>query len=160
MAQIPEVEIVENFVANQEPKELQEIPNKIRFLVEGSPNLESKIATLQKFYPKVEVDTLQNNNFIVTDDSGRQFQLDNKKEFTFGDVIDVGKEITEIIGAIGGATTGAIGGTAVAPGVGTVAGAVTGAGAGTAAGAEIFERVAQQFGAEALRTIKNMQHKE
>ena len=64
MAQIPEVEIVENFVANQEPKELQEIPNKIRFLVEGSPNLESKIATLQKFYPKVEVDTLQNNNFI------------------------------------------------------------------------------------------------
>ena len=106
MAQIHEVEIVENFVANQEPKELQEIPNKIRFLVEGSPNLESKIATLQKFYPKVEVDTLQNNNFIVTDDSGRQFQLDNKKEFTFGDVIDVGKEITEIIGAIGGATTG------------------------------------------------------
>ena len=36
MAQIPEVEIVENFVAGQEPEQLKEIPNKIRFLVEGS----------------------------------------------------------------------------------------------------------------------------
>mgnify|MGYP003110804008 FL=1 len=154
MAQIPTVELIEDYVPVTEREELQEIPNKIRFLVEGSPNLESKIATLQKFYPKVEVDTQQNNNFIVTDDGGRQFQLDNKKEFTFGDVIDVSKEITEIFGAIGGATTGAVGGTAVAPGVGTVAGGIAGAGAGTAAGAEVFERVAQQFGSEILRTNK------
>ena len=32
---------------------LDEIPNKIRFLVEAAPNLNSKIATLQKFYNNV-----------------------------------------------------------------------------------------------------------
>jgi len=127
-------------------EQLQEIPNKIRFLVEGSPNLESKIATLKKFYPEVQVDTKETNNFIVTDEGGNKFQLDNKKEFTFGDVIDVSKELTEIAGAIGGSVAG----TAVAPGVGTVAGA----GAGTALGAEVFERVAKQFGSEVLRTNK------
>ena len=145
MAQIPEVEIVENFVAGQEPEQLKEIPNKIRFLVEGSPNLESKIATLKKFYPDVQIDTNESNNFIVTDESGNKLQLDNKKKFTFGDVIDVSKEITEIAGAIGGATAGSV----VGPG-----GTVAGAGAGTALGAEVFERVAKQFGSEVLRTNK------
>ena len=51
MAQIPTVELIEDYIPLTEREELQEIPNKIRFLVEGSPNLESKIATLQKFYP-------------------------------------------------------------------------------------------------------------
>ena len=125
---------------------LEEIPNKIRFLVEASPNMESKIATLKKFYPQVEIDTTESNNFIVTDKDGKQFQLDNKKKTNLGDVIDIGKEISEIAGSIGGAA----GGTVVAPGVGTVAGA----GAGMALGAEIFERVGQQFGAEMLRTNK------
>jgi len=125
---------------------LEEIPNKIRFLVEASPNMESKIATLKKFYPQVEIDTTESNNFIVTDKDGKQFQLDNKKETNLGDVIDIGKEISEIAGSIGGAASG----TVVAPGVGTVAGA----GAGMALGAEIFERVGQQFGAEMLRTNK------
>ena len=124
---------------------LEEIPNKIRFLVEGAPNLESKIATLQKFYPKVEIDTLQSNNFIVTDDDGNQFQLDNKKKTNLGDVIDIGKEISQILGSGVGATVG----TAAGP-VGTVAGS----GAGMAAGSEIFERVAQLYGAEMLRTNK------
>ena len=77
MAEIPEVEIVENFVPGQEPEQLKEIPNKIRFLVEGSPNLESKIATLKKFYPDVQIDTNESNNFIVTDESGNKLQLDN-----------------------------------------------------------------------------------
>ena len=49
---------------------LEEIPNKIRFLVEASPNMESKISTLKKFYPQVEIDTTQSNNFIVTDKDG------------------------------------------------------------------------------------------
>ena len=57
---------------------LEEIPNKIRFLFEASPNMESQIATLKKFYPQVEIDTTESNNFIVTDKDGKQFQLDNK----------------------------------------------------------------------------------
>ena len=145
MAEIPEVEIIENFVPGQEPEQLKEIPNKIRFLVEGSPNLESKIATLKKFYPDVQIDTNESNNFIVTDESGNKLQLDNKKKTNFGDFIDITKEITEIAGAIGGATVGSAGG----PG-----GTVVGAGAGTALGAEVFERVAKQFGSEVLRTNK------
>ena len=32
----------------KELEELTEIPNKIRFLVEAAPNMNSKIATLQK----------------------------------------------------------------------------------------------------------------
>ena len=63
MAEIPTVEILEEYIPNQNTV-LKEIPNKIRFLVEGSPNLESKIATLKKFYPQVEVDQNENNNFI------------------------------------------------------------------------------------------------
>jgi len=41
--------------------------------------MESKISTLQKFYPEVEIDTTQSNNFLVTDNKGNKFQLDNKK---------------------------------------------------------------------------------
>jgi hypothetical protein len=153
MAEIPEVEIVENFVAGQEPEQLKEIPNKIRFLVEGSPNLESKIATLKKFYPDVQIDTNESNNFIVTDESGNKLQLDNKKKTNFGDFIDISKEITEVIGSAVGATAGGTAGSIV-PGAGTAAGAIAGSGAGMAAGAEIFERVAKQFGSEVLRTNK------
>lgn len=144
---IPTVELFEEYKPTQEILDnLPEIPNKIRFLVEGSPNMESKIATLKKFYPQVEIDTTQSNNFILTDDKGNKFQLDNKKKTNLADFIDIGKEITEIVGSIGGAA----GGSAVAPGVGTVAGA----GVGMAAGAELFERVAAQYGAEMLRTNK------
>jgi hypothetical protein len=123
---------------------LDEVPNKVRFLVEAAPNLNSKIATLKKFYPQVEV--AQNGNFLVEDKDGTQYQLDNKKKFTTGDLIDISKEATEVIGSIAGAA----GGTAVAPGAGTI----VGAGAGMAGAAEIFERVGQAYGAEVLRTNK------
>ena len=39
----------------KESESLNEIPNKIRFLVEAAPNMESKVATLEKFYDKVEM---------------------------------------------------------------------------------------------------------
>jgi hypothetical protein len=123
---------------------LDEIPNKIRFLVEAAPNLNSKIATLQKFYPSVDI--AEDGNFLVQDKDGTKYQLDNKKKFTAGDLIDISKEATEVIGSIAGATAG----TAVAPGAGTI----VGAGAGMAGAAEIFERVGQAYGAEVLRTNK------
>ena len=145
---IPTVELFEEYKPTQEIlDDLPEIPNKIRFLVEGSPNMESKIETLKKFYPEVEIDTTQSNNFLVTDNKGNKFQLDNKKKTNVGDFIDISKEITEIVGSIGGA---AVGTATATPGVGTV----VGAGVGMAAGAELFERVAQQYGAEMLRTNK------
>lgn len=136
----------------KELTELTEVPNKIRFLVEASPNINSKVATLQKFYDDVQV--LEGNNFIVTDRDGNRFQLDNKNKTNLADAIDLGKEAAEMVGSMVGTTVGGIGGTAVAPGVGTAAGAITGSGVGMAAGAEIFERVGQKYGAEVLRTNK------
>lgn len=120
----------------------KEVPLKIRFLVEGAPNMESKIATLKKFYP--EVKQLPDENFLVTDAKGTTHIFDDREKTNWGDFIDASKEITEAISS----TVGAVGGTALAGPAGTIAGS----GLGLAAGAEIFERVAQQFGTEMLRT--------
>lgn len=119
----------------------KEVPLKIRFLVEGAPNMESKIATLKKFYP--EVKQIEDSNFLVTDAKGNTHIFDDREKTTIGDFIDASKEVTEMIAS----TAGAIGGSAVGP-----AGTIAGSGAGLALGAEIFERVAQQFGTEILRT--------
>ena len=131
--------------------QLTEVPNKIRFLVEAAPNMASKVATLKKFY--ADVQPLEGNNFIVTDEDGNRFQLDNKNKTNLGDAIDLGKEAAEMVGSMIGATKGAAAGSVV-PVAGTAAGAVIGSGAGMAAGAEIFERVGQLYGAEVLRTNK------
>jgi hypothetical protein len=148
MATIPSIELIEekDYISpTVRTENIKEVPNKIRFLVEGAPNLPSKIATLEKFYDNVNF-LEDENNFIVSNEGGDQFQLDNKKKINFGDVIDISKELTEIVGS----TAGAIGGTAIMPGVGTVAGS----GGGMALGAEIFEQVAKQYGTEVLRTNK------
>ena len=83
----------------------KEVPLKIRFLVEGAPNMESKIATLKKFYPKVK--QLPDENFLVTDAKGVTHIFDDREKTNWGDFIDASKEIAEIIGS----TVGAIGGT-------------------------------------------------
>ena len=144
MAQIEWVEKLPSAVIF-ESENLKEIPNKIRFLVEGAPNQESKVATLKKFYDKVELHPTQNGNFIVTDETGEQFIVDNKNKTNFGDLIDMGKELSQVVGSMGGAVAGS----AVGPG-----GTILGSGAGMAFGSEVFERVAQKYGAEILRTNK------
>ena len=130
---------------------LEEVPNKVRFLVEAAPNMASKVATLQKFY--TDVQPLEGNNFIVTDKDGNRFQLDNKNETNLADAIDLGKEAAELVGSIYGAAKGGVAGSVV-PVVGTTGGAIVGSGVGMAAGAELFERVGQLYGAEILRTNK------
>jgi hypothetical protein len=119
----------------------KEVPLKIRFLVEGAPNMKSKIATLKKFYP--EVKEIEDSNFLVTDAKGNTHIFDDREKTNFGDFIDASKEITEIVGS----TAGAILGTSAGP-----AGTIVGSGIGLAGGAELFERVAQKFGTEMLRT--------
>ena len=120
----------------------KEVPLKIRFLVEGAPNMESKIATLKKFYPKVK--QLPDENFLVTDAKGVTHIFDDREKTNWGDFIDASKEIAEIIGS----TVGAIGGTMLGGAPGTIAGS----GLGLAAGAEIYEQVAKMYGTEMLRT--------
>ena len=121
---------------------LPEAPLKIRFLVEGAPNRESKLATLKKFY--TDVQEIDDGNYILTDARGKKHIFDDREKTNFADFIDASKEITEAVTS----TLGAMGGTMVAPGAGTI----VGSGAGMAAGAEVFERVAQMFGTEILRT--------
>jgi len=135
----------------KELESLNEVPNKVRFLVEAAPNMASKVATLEKFYDNVV--PLEGNNFIVTDSDGNKFQLDNKNVTNLADAIDLGKEATEMVGSMIGTVKGAAVGSVV-PVAGTAAGAVVGSGVGMAAGAELFERVGQKFGTEILRTNK------
>ena len=144
MAQVEWVEKLPSEVIF-ESENLKEIPNKIRFLVEGAPNQESKVATLQKFYDKVELHPTQNGNFIVTDETGEQFIVDNKNKVNVGDFIDMGKELTQVAGSM----IGAVGGSVAGPG-----GTILGSGAGMAFGSEVFEQIAKKYGAEVLRTNK------
>ena len=118
-----------------------EVPIKIRFLVEGAPNQASKVATLKKFYPDVK--ELEDNNFLVTDAKGNTHIFDNREKTTLGDFVDASKEVVEMLSS----TAGAVVGTGAGP-----AGTIIGSGAGLAAGSEIYERVAQMFGTEILRT--------
>jgi len=145
---IPKVEMfAPGEYQKQEIAGLKEVPLKMRFLVAGAPNLESKVATLKKFYDTVEP-IEGGKNFIVKDAQNRKFVFNDTEKTTMGDVADFAKMGTEAI--FGG--LGAAGGTVLNPGAGTV----LGAGAGQAYGAELYEKVAQAFGAEILRT--NMEH--
>ena len=123
---------------------LPEVDSKIRFAVSAAPNFESKVKTLQKFFPKVTQDEYDPTNFILEDANGKKFILDDKSKTNFGDVIDEGKGITQAVTS----TIGAIGGTAVGPG-----GTIVGSGAGLAAGSEIYERIGQIAGTQIERDI-------
>ena len=123
--------------------DLPEVSSKIRFAVSAAPNLKSKIQTLEKFYSEVKQDPFDPTNFIVTDTNGKKFILDDKSKTNFKDVIDFGKEITQV----GASTAGAILGAPTGPG------AIATAGAGMAAGSEIYERLGQLAGTEIDRDI-------
>ena len=57
---------------------LPEAPAKIRFLVEGAPNRESKLATLKKFY--TDVQEIDDGNYILTDARGKKHILMTEKK--------------------------------------------------------------------------------
>jgi hypothetical protein len=122
---------------------LPEVGSKVRFAVSAAPNLQSKFKTLQKFYKEVRQDEYDPENFIVTDNDGKKFILDDKSKSNLKDVIDVGKDITQVVTS----TAGAVAGSAAGP-LGTIAGS----GAGLAGGSEIYERFGQLAGTEIDRT--------
>lgn len=124
---------------------LPEVDSKIRFAVSAAPNFKSKVATLQKFFPKVTQDEYDPTNFILEDSNGKKFILDDKSKTNFGDVIDEGKGITQAITSTGGAIVGTAGGPA---------GTIVGSGVGMAAGSEIYERMGQLAGTEIDRDLK------
>ena len=105
MTQIVKAEPVSNYNSNP----TREVPYKIRFAVQAKPNLESKIATLQKFYPDVEQDPNDPSNFFVTDNNGQKLVLDNKSVSNMGDYIDFAREAGQTVGSTVGTTIGAAG---------------------------------------------------
>ncbi len=123
---------------------LPEVDSKIRFAVSAAPNLKSKYKTLQKFFKDVRQDEYDPENFIVTDANDKKFILDDKSKKNLKDVIDVGKDITQVATSIGGAVAGSAAGP-----VGTIAGS----GLGLAGGSEIYERFGQLAGTEIDRTF-------
>ena len=122
---------------------LPEVSSKIRFAVSAAPNFESKVKTLQKFFPKVDQDEFDPTNFIVTDANGTKYILDDKSKTNVGDVIDEGKAITQMVTSTAGAVAGSVAGP-----VGTIAGS----GGGLALGSEIYERIGQIAGTEIDRS--------
>jgi len=118
----------------------EEIPYKIRFAVSAAPNLESKFATLRKFYTDVKQDEFNPDNFVVTNSSGKKFVLNKTSETNLGDVVDLSRPAAQIAGSIAGAAT--VGGSTL--GVGTLAGA----GLGQALGSEIIEKLGQLAGTQ------------
>lgn len=123
---------------------LPEVDSRIRFAVSAAPNFKSKVATLQKFFPKVVQDEYDPTNFIVTDSNGKTFILDDKSKTNFKDVIDEGKGITQAVTSTAGAIVGSVGGPA---------GTIAGSGAGLAGGSELYERIGQIAGAEIDRDM-------
>jgi hypothetical protein len=145
-------------------------PLRIRAMVAAAQSPEDQLATIRQEYPDalpVEVfmeggaDQYGIGNFVYTnpetgqptlfdeDGGGRLFGL------TLADITaDIGPELAETVGAIGGGIAGAIGGasagTVALPVVGTVAGGtagfVAGEGAGSAAAREAYIRALDWFG--------------
>jgi len=122
---------------------LPEVDSKIRFLVSGAPNYKSKVRTLKKYFKEVVPDEYDPNNFILTNDAGEKFILDDKSKTNLKDVIDEGKTITQIVTSTGAAIAAAPSGP----------GAVAASGAGLALGSEAYERIAQLAGLEIDRDI-------
>jgi hypothetical protein len=122
----------------------EEVPYKIRFAVSAAPNLESKFATLRKFYTDVKQDEFNDNNFVVTDANGKKFVVNKTSTTNLGDVVDLARPIAQIGGSIAGA--------ALATGPTLGAGTLVGAGLGQAAGSEIIEKLGKLAGTEIERT--------
>ena len=147
-------------------------PSNVRYSVGAAQSPEDKLATLQTFYPRaMRVEDLDPQNGAMEFGYGN-FVFDNPEtgqltlfdEFnpeilgvplpTGRDFLDVGPEVAETVGAIGGgitgATLGAGAGTLAAPGIGTVsggtAGFIAGEGLGSATARELYIGIADVFG--------------
>lgn len=148
----------------------EDAPALIRAAVGALDKPEDRLTAIRKSYPDAK--PYGDDNFIYTDEKGKTRLYNQESWFpSLGDFASIGPEIGEtvggagggILGAILGAGTGAVGGTAVAPGPGTVGGAgyggvlgaMTGAGIGSTAGREVTQRgLNYLFGNEDTRTGK------
>ena len=63
-------------------------------------NRQTWLLKLLHFKILLNVQPLGGNNFIVTDEDGNRFQLDNKNKTNLADAIDLGKEATELVGSM------------------------------------------------------------
>ena len=141
-------------------------PINVRAAVNAAQREDDRLLTLKKFYPDaVRVEDLSpqfgvqrfgGGNFVYTDPETQELTLfDERGGIIFGASIadltaDIGPEIAETVGAIGGSIAGAIGGTVATPFTGGVVNPVTGAlageGAGSASAREAYIGLLNFFG--------------
>jgi hypothetical protein len=137
-------------------------PSAVRASVSAAQKPEDRLATLKQFYPdalSVEVFDPQNGaarfgrgNFVYTNPENGQLTLFDEDLRLFGmpvpglrDFIDVGPEIAETVGAVGGAIGGGVIGSGAGP-LGAGAGIVAGEGLGSAAAREGYIAILDYFG--------------
>ena len=141
-------------------------PINVRAAVNAAQSEEDRLATLKNFYPgAVRVEDLSPEygsqrfgagNFVYEDPETQELTLfDERGGWIFGASIadltaDIGPEIAETVGAIGGGIAGAIGGLAAAPFtagvVNPVTGALAGEGLGSASARESYIGLLNYFG--------------
>jgi hypothetical protein len=105
-------------------------PKDLRVTVSAYKKPEDKLKLIRKYYP--EAIPWSEGNYIFTNPSTGQPTLFNPGGFDFGDVLEYGRIVPEIIGAIGG---GIIGGLGTTP---TVAGIPVGVAGGAAVGSQFL----------------------
>lgn len=103
-------------------------PSVIRQIVGSSVDPESRLATLQKYYPDAQ--PYGENNFIFTSPETKKPTLYNPKGLDIGDVASASREAFITVGGGAGAVLGAVAGP---PGV------VIGAGLGTGIGSNFWD---------------------
>jgi hypothetical protein len=130
-------------------------PSKVRALVGAAQTPKDKLATLKQFFPDAQpveffdpkngVARFGSGNFVYTDPETNKLTLFDEFNkfygmsipFTARDLLDVGPEVAETVGAIGGAYVGGLTGVPGGPvGVGT--GIIAGEGFGAATAREAY----------------------
>tara|TARA_X000001388_G_C2232549_1_gene123770 strand:- start:292 stop:2745 length:2454 start_codon:yes stop_codon:yes gene_type:complete len=141
-------------------------PINVRASVNAAQSEDDRLLTLKNFYPDaVRIEDLDPEygatrfgagNFVYTDPETQELTLfDERGGLIFGASLadltaDIGPEIAETIGAIGGGIAGAIGGAAATPFtagvVNPVTGALAGEGVGSASAREAYIGMLNYFG--------------
>tara|TARA_R110000851_G_scaffold133621_1_gene268551 strand:- start:61 stop:2211 length:2151 start_codon:yes stop_codon:yes gene_type:complete len=90
-------------------------PLDVRAVVSSFNKKEDKLKALQQFYPgasSTDGTALGEGNFIYTDPDTKEIKFFNPEGLDLGDVFDYGREITNTIGGVVGATVATVGGQA------------------------------------------------
>ena len=133
-------------LARSAPEDPESIPLVSRFIAQLTADDEARLRVLEKEYGKGNVghDPASDTVFIRTGGEIRVLDKPFRAPWTLDDIVEVGRDVTDLAGEAVEALSGAAGGvlgTFATPGVGTVAGEAAGSAAGRAAVEQLQESV-------------------